>query len=174
MVHVVVLATPNNPTGTAPSVADLRRVVDAAHPSTVIVIDEAYLSSSIRRSGIPCTSWSPASERRRHARTFSKAHGLAGVRVGYAVGHPDTSSRSIDKTLFPFAVNALAQAVAIAAIDGIDEIEGRVAAILVQRQRVVTALQAAGTCRTPRRTSSTCRSAPPPTTCTSGSNGVVW
>ncbi len=141
--RLVVLATPNNPTGTALSVADLRRVVDAADPSTVIVIDEAYREFLDPSFGDPVHELVPEHPNVVVTRTFSKAHGLAGVRVGYAVGHPDVIA-SIDKTLFPFAVNALAQAAAIAAIDGIDEIEGRVAAILVQRQRVVTALQAAG------------------------------
>jgi histidinol-phosphate aminotransferase len=76
-------------------------------------------------------------------RTFSKAHGLAGVRVGYAIGHPEVIA-SIDKTLFPFAVNGLAQAAAIAAIDNEALINERVGRILGERHRVVATLQAAG------------------------------
>ena len=76
-------------------------------------------------------------------RTFSKAQGLAGIRIGYAVGHPDVIA-AIDKTLFPFAVNAIAQAAGIAAIDAEAEIGERVAAILAERARVAAALTAAG------------------------------
>jgi histidinol-phosphate aminotransferase len=68
---------------------------------------------------------------------------LAGIRVGYAVGHPDVIA-SIDKTLFPFAVNGLAQAAAIAAIDAIDLIQARVDRILAERARVIAALVDAG------------------------------
>ena len=76
-------------------------------------------------------------------RTFSKAQGLAGLRVGYGIAHPDVIE-AVDKTLFPFAVNGLAQAAAIAAIDAEDEIMVRVADLLDERRRVVAALRAAG------------------------------
>jgi histidinol-phosphate aminotransferase len=76
-------------------------------------------------------------------RTFSKAQGLAGIRAGYAIGHPEVIT-AIDKTLFPFAVSALAQAAAIAAIDAADEIALRVADILSERGRVISELSAAG------------------------------
>ena len=76
-------------------------------------------------------------------RTFSKAQGLAGIRAGYAIGHPEVIT-AIDKTLFPFAVSALAQVAAIAAVDAADEIALRVEAILGERARVISELVAAG------------------------------
>ena len=141
--RMVVLATPNNPTGTALSVADLRRVVEAFDPSTVVVVDEAYREFLDPAFGDPVRELLPAHPNVVVTRTFSKAHGLAGIRVGYAVGHPEVIA-SIDKTLFPFAVNGLAQAAAIAAIDSIDDIAARVAAILGERRRVLAALTGAG------------------------------
>ena len=79
------------------------------------------------------------------ARRTGRVETLAGaaVRLGYAVGHPEVIS-SIDKTLFPFAVNGVAQAAAIAAIGAIDEIRQRVGVILDERERVAGVLGAAG------------------------------
>jgi histidinol-phosphate aminotransferase len=76
-------------------------------------------------------------------RTMSKAHGLAGVRFGYAVGDPDVIT-TIDKTLVPFAVSALAQAAALAALEHEDEIAVAFDAILAERARVEVELAAAG------------------------------
>ena len=141
--RMVLLATPNNPTGTALRVDDIRRLLGAISPSTVVVIDEAYREFLDPAFGDPVRELVPEHPNVVVTRTFSKAHGLAGVRVGYAIGHPDVIS-SIDKTLFPFAVNGLAQAAAIAAIDASDAIDARVRAILAERTRVVAALRGAG------------------------------
>lgn len=141
--RMLVLATPNNPTGTAVGVADLRRVVESVDPSTVVVIDEAYREFLDPSFGDPVRELVPDHPNVVVTRTFSKAHGLAGIRVGYAIGHPDVIA-AIDKTLFPFAVNGLAQAAAIAAIDAEPQIAERVARILAERARVVAALVAAG------------------------------
>lgn len=141
--RLLVLATPNNPTGTAIPVADLRRVVEAIDPSTVVVVDEAYREFLDPTFGDPVRELVPDHPNVVVTRTFSKAHGLAGIRVGYAIGHPDVIA-AIDKTLFPFAVNGLAQAAAIAAIDAEDLIAARVGRILAERARVVGALTDAG------------------------------
>jgi histidinol-phosphate aminotransferase len=141
--RMVLLATPNNPTGTALRVADLQQLLAGISPSTVVVIDEAYREFIDPSFGDPVTELVPHHPNVVVTRTFSKAHGLAGLRVGYAIGHPDVIA-SIDKTLFPFAVNGLAQAAAIAAIDNMDQIDERVGRILGERRRVVATLQAAG------------------------------
>ena len=115
----------------------------AISPRTVVVIDEAYREFLDPSFGDPVVELVPDFPNVVVTRTFSKAHGLAGIRVGYAIGHPEVIA-SIDKTLFPFAVNALAQAAAIAAIDSMDEIQARVDRILAERARVIAALSADG------------------------------
>ncbi len=141
--RMVLLATPNNPTGTALRTTELRDLLAGISPRTVVVIDEAYREFLDPSFGDPVVELVPDFPNVVVTRTFSKAHGLAGIRVGYAIGHPEVIA-SIDKTLFPFAVNALAQAAAIAAIDSMDEIQARVDRILAERARVIAALSADG------------------------------
>jgi histidinol-phosphate aminotransferase len=140
---LVLLATPNNPTGTAVSTADLADLVDNISPATIVVIDEAYREFLDPALGDPVRDLVPRYPNVIVTRTFSKAQGLAGIRAGYAIGHPEVIT-AVDKTLFPFAVSALAQAAAIAAIDAADEIALRVSAILSERARVISELVATG------------------------------
>ena len=107
------------------------------------MVDEAYREFLDPSYGDPVRELIPDHPNVVVTRTFSKAQGLAGIRIGYAVGHPDVIA-AVDKTLFPFAVNAIAQAAGIAAIDAEGEIGERVAAILAERSRVAAALTAAG------------------------------
>jgi histidinol-phosphate aminotransferase len=140
---LVLLATPNNPTGTALRTSDVAELLASIETSTIVVLDEAYREFLDPSYGDPVRELVPDHPNVVVTRTFSKAQGLAGIRIGYAVGHPDVIA-SIDKTLFPFAVNAIAQAAGIAAIDAEAEIGERVAAILAERSRVAAALTAAG------------------------------
>jgi len=140
---LVLLATPNNPTGTALSTADLRTLLDGISTETIVVIDEAYREFLDPALGNPVRDLVPDFPNVLVTRTFSKAQGMAGIRAGYAIGHPEVIA-SVDKTLFPFAVSALAQAAAIAAIDAEAEIGQRVADILSERSRVVARLTDAG------------------------------
>lgn len=141
--RMIILATPNNPTGTAVRTSELRTLLAGVDPGTVVVIDEAYREFLDPSFGDPVAELVPEFPNVVVTRTFSKAHGLAGIRVGYAIGHPDVIA-SIDKTLFPFAVNGLAQAAALAAIDSIDQIQVRVDRILAERARVIASLTADG------------------------------
>jgi histidinol-phosphate aminotransferase len=140
---LVVLATPNNPTGTALSTADMADLLDGISPATIVVIDEAYREFLDPSLGDPVRDLIPRYRNVVVTRTFSKAQGMAGIRAGYAIADPEVVS-AIDKTLFPFAVSALAQVAAIAAIDAAAEIDARVADILSERARVITELTAAG------------------------------
>jgi histidinol-phosphate aminotransferase len=141
--RMVVLATPNNPTGTALRTSEIRALLAHAAPTTVVVVDEAYREFLDPSYGDPVRELLPGHPNLVVTRTMSKAHGLAGLRVGYAIGHPSVIA-SIDKTLFPFAVSGPAQAAAIAAIDAEAEIAQRVQAILAERARVIAALTADG------------------------------
>jgi histidinol-phosphate aminotransferase len=140
---LVLLATPNNPTGTALRTSEVAELLTSIPQSTIVVLDEAYREFLDPSFGDPVGELVPDHPNVVVTRTFSKAQGLAGIRIGYAVGHPDVIA-SIDKTLFPFAVNAIAQAAGIAAIDAEAEIGERVEAILAERSRVAAALIAAG------------------------------
>jgi histidinol-phosphate aminotransferase len=140
---LVFLATPNNPTGMASTTIELRSLLNRVPEHVVVCIDEAYREFLDPGFGDPVTELLPDFSNVIVTRTFSKAHGLAGLRVGYGIGHPDLIA-TVDKTLLPFAVNALAQAAALAAIDNEPAINERVQAILAERARVEVELAAAG------------------------------
>lgn len=143
---LVVLSTPNNPTGTACRTAELLKLLEAASPDTVVVIDEAYrefVTDPLVED--PITAILPHHSNAVVLRTFSKAYGLADLRVGYAVGHPDVIG-ALDKVALPFAVSGVAQAAAIAALsDAVaNQLAERVDAIIAERERITVALTEAG------------------------------
>jgi histidinol-phosphate aminotransferase len=140
---LIFLATPNNPTGMASTTAELRSLLNRVPEHVVVCIDEAYREFLDPGFGDPVTELLPDFSNVVVTRTFSKAHGLAGLRVGYGIGHPDLIA-TVDKTLLPFAVNALAQAAALAALDNEPAIAERVQAILAERARVEVELAATG------------------------------
>jgi histidinol-phosphate aminotransferase len=140
---LVLLATPNNPTGTALSTTDIANLLDGISPATIVVIDEAYREFLDPSLGDPVRDLVPRYPNVVVTRTFSKAQGMAGIRAGYAIADPEVIA-DVDKTQFPFAVSALAQAAAIAAIDAEAEIAVRVGNILSERSRVIAELTAAG------------------------------
>ncbi len=140
---ILFLATPNNPTGIATSTADLAAIIEGVPDDVVVVVDEAYREFVDESFGDPVRELVPRFPNVVVTRTFSKAHGLAGLRLGYAIGDPGVIA-TVDKTLLPFSVNSLAQAAALAAIVHEPEITARVGAILAERSRVEAALAATG------------------------------
>ncbi len=140
---LVILANPNNPTGTAVPMSDVARLLERLDSGVVVVLDEAYREFMSDELGNPVPDLIDRFENLCVLRTFSKAQGLAALRVGYAMGHPELIE-TLDKTLFPFAVNGLAQGAAIAAIAANDEVMERVRLIVGERDRVVAALAARG------------------------------
>ncbi len=140
---LVLLATPNNPTGTAVSTEALAAAIAQIPEETIVVIDEAYREFVDPALGDPVTDLLPRHRNVVVLRTFSKAHGMAAIRLGYAIGDPEVIA-SIDKTLVPFAANGVAQAAAIAAVGAIGEIRARVGVIVEERERVAGVLGAAG------------------------------
>lgn len=113
--RLVYLANPNNPTGTAFSVDAFASFLQVVPRDVLVVVDEAY----VEYANEPALA-SVLSIRERHAnlvvtRTFSKIHGLAGLRVGYAIAHPDIVA-TLDRLRETFNVNAQAQTAAIAAL----------------------------------------------------------
>ncbi len=114
--RLVLVANPNNPTGTAVPPEDLARFIEAVPETVVVAIDEAY----IEFLGKPLDLLSQIREGKKPnlllMRTFSKIYGLAGVRIGYGIGHPEFIAE-LEKIRQPFNVNAIAQAGALAALD---------------------------------------------------------
>src|ERR1700758_588596 len=137
--RLIFVCNPNNPTSTVVDPDALARFVEAVPSHIVIAIDEAYVEY-IRDNMLP-DSLELARVRSNVVvlRTFSKAYGLAGLRVGYAVCHPDLITCR-DKVVRPFAVTNVAQAAAIASLDASDELMARTDALVAERTRVSTGL----------------------------------
>jgi histidinol-phosphate aminotransferase len=143
--RVVLVCNPNNPTGTAVHRAPLEAFLDAVPSDCLVVLDEAYREFN-RDPDVP-DAVTLYRDRLNVAvlRTFSKAYGLAGLRVGYAVAHPEVAD-AIRMTSVPFAVSSIAQAAAVASLRSVAEHEllERVDATVGERIRVIAALRAAG------------------------------
>ena len=140
---LVVLANPNNPTGTAVHVDDLRRLVERVPDDVLVVVDEAYREFVTADLGDPVHDLQPDHPNVVVLRTFSKAYGLAALRTGYAVADPSVVGE-LDKVLIPFAVNHLAQVASLAAIEAEAEARVVIGRLVAERDRVVAALRADG------------------------------
>ncbi|MEK4242105.1 histidinol-phosphate transaminase [Janibacter sp. FSL W8-0316] len=146
--RVVLVCTPNNPTGPSVTHAELETFLAKVPRDVLVVVDEAYLEFVEGEGEVDGLSL-----RREHGnvmllRTFSKAYGLAGLRVGYAVA-PEPVAEALRKTATPFGVNLIAQAAAIASLEAKDELDVRVKEIVAERERVLAALAEAGWQMTP-------------------------
>ncbi|MBF6328527.1 histidinol-phosphate transaminase [Nocardia transvalensis] len=140
---LIFVCNPNNPTGTAYGRADLIRFLDAVPEHILVVLDEAYyeyVRLADRPNGVEIGRDRPNVV---VLRTFSKAYGLAGLRVGYAVGDPEVIT-ALSKVHIPFSVNRVAQAAAIASLDARDELLERTDRVIAERDRMRAALIAAG------------------------------
>ncbi len=142
---LVLLATPNNPTGTAVSTAAVARLAESIPGDVIVLVDEAYREFADPALGDPVAELLPRFDNVAVARTFSKAYGLASLRVGYVMAHPEAVS-AIDKCLIPFNVNGLAQAAALAALgdSAAEDAQANIDAIKAERSRVAAALTADG------------------------------
>jgi histidinol-phosphate aminotransferase len=110
--RLVYLSNPDNPTGTWYTVDDLRRFVESVPPACLLLLDEAYTDFAPAEALLPPD---PADPRVIHLRTFSKAHGMAGARIGYAIGDAQTIA-AFEKIRLHFGVNLVAQAGALASL----------------------------------------------------------
>jgi len=141
--RLVFVCNPNNPTSTVVDPAELARFTAAVPPEILVVIDEAYVEYI--RDGLLPDSLELA---RRHPnvvvlRTFSKAYGLAGLRVGYAIGDPEVIT-ALGKVYVPFTTSSIAQAAAIASLTAADELLSRTDAVVTERSRVSAELAELG------------------------------
>jgi histidinol-phosphate aminotransferase len=141
--RIVLVCTPNNPTGPAVRHRDVVRFLDAVPPEVVVVLDEAY--REFVRSEDPLDALALQAERPNVVvmRTFAKAYGLAGLRAGYLVADPVVAA-AVRACALPFGVSGVAQAAAAAVLSCEDVLLGRVDAIVAERERVRAALTAQG------------------------------
>jgi histidinol-phosphate aminotransferase len=133
--RLIFVCNPNNPTGTVVHADELTEFLDRVPQDTLVVLDEAY-AEYVRDPQVP-DGMAVYRDRPNVAvlRTFSKAYGLAGLRVGFLVAHPPVAA-AVRKTVLPFTVNALAQVAAIASLAAEPELLERVDAVVKERARV--------------------------------------
>ena len=142
--RLVFVCNPNNPTGTAVRRAELLEFLDAVPASTLVVLDEAYrefVTDPDVPDGVELMRGRPNVA---VLRTFSKAWGLAGLRVGYLLAEDPAVAAAVRKTHVPFSVSTLAQAAAVAALASEDEVRTRCAAVVAERERLTGALRERG------------------------------
>ena len=114
--RIVWVANPNNPTGTLAKPDDVRALVEQVPDDVLLVMDEAYYEFLDEPVDLLPLVRSHDKPKLLLMRTFSKIYGLAGLRIGYGIGHPDFVS-ALEKVRQPFNTNAVAQAGAMAALD---------------------------------------------------------
>ncbi|GAB4080452.1 histidinol-phosphate transaminase [Modestobacter muralis] len=142
--RLVFVCNPNNPTGTAVRRAELETFLDAVPADTLVVLDEAY-REFVTDPGVPDgVELMRGRPNVAVLRTFSKAWGLAGLRVGYLIAEDPAVADAVRRTLVPFSVSSLAQAAAVAALASEDEVRERVAAVTTERTRLTAALRGRG------------------------------
>jgi histidinol-phosphate aminotransferase len=141
--RLILVCNPNNPTGTVVRGRELIDFLDQVPADCLVILDEAYCQY-IRDTEVP-DGIDLYRDRPNVAvlRTFSKAYGLAGLRVGFLIGH-DPVAEAVRKTMLPFTVSSIAQAAVIASLNAEDELLERVELVVKERERVREALIADG------------------------------
>ncbi|MGD2111891.1 MAG: histidinol-phosphate transaminase [Gammaproteobacteria bacterium] len=141
--RVIFIANPNNPTGTWVPEAELEAFVASLPDQVLVVVDEAYFEY-VDAPGYPDTSrWLDRYPNLIVTRTFSKAYGLAGLRVGYALSHPVVADL-LNRVRQPFNVNMIAQAAALAALDDPEHLQDCVRRNLDGMQQLVAGIRRLG------------------------------
>jgi histidinol-phosphate aminotransferase len=141
--RLILVCNPNNPTGTVVREQELTDFLGQVPSDCLVILDEAYHEYT-RDPEVP-DGLNLYRDRPNVAvlRTFSKAYGLAGLRVGFLIGHPPVAE-AVRKTMLTFTVNSVAQAAAIASLHAEKELLERVETVVKERDRVRAALRADG------------------------------
>ena len=137
--RVVVVCTPNNPTGPAVTQSALDAFLARIPSRVLVILDEAYLEFVRMDDAIDGVAVHRAHPNVVVTRTFSKAYGLAGFRVGYAIAEESIAS-ALRAVSLPFGVSSIAQAAAVASLAAEAELLERVQLLTVERQRVLDGL----------------------------------
>jgi histidinol-phosphate aminotransferase len=149
--RIIYIANPNNPTGTAFGAAEFAAFLKKVPGDVLVVLDEAYREYAAR------TDLPDALELFRQynniltLRTFSKVYGLAGLRIGYGIGHP-TLVAEMNKLRTPFNVTNVGQSAALAALDDAEHVRRSVEINREERQRLYDGLRGLGLSPVPSET----------------------
>jgi histidinol-phosphate aminotransferase len=144
--RLIFVCNPNNPTGTVVHADALERFLEAVPDDVVVVIDEAY-HEFVTDAGVPdAVTLLNAHPNVIVLRTFSKAYGLAGLRVGYGIAGNAEVPAALRQTQSPFAVTTIAQQAALASLEpeAESQLMARVKDIVIERERVTAELNAMG------------------------------
>jgi histidinol-phosphate aminotransferase len=146
--RIIFIANPNNPTGTHVGRETLGRFLREIPPDVIIVLDEAYVEYADAPDFVSALELRSLRERLVVLRTFSKAYGLAALRVGYGIA-PAYLCDYLNRVRAPFNVSSLGQAAAIAALSDKDYLTSGVALNKMERDRLYQGLLALGVRPTP-------------------------
>ncbi|MGW5052630.1 pyridoxal phosphate-dependent aminotransferase [Actinokineospora sp. NPDC004072] len=135
------IANPHNPTGTVVSPDALAEFIETSQ-SRAVVVDEAYIDFTTGPR-LDTATRAVREPRVVVVRTFSKAHALAGVRLGYLIAHRDIAAQ-VERLRLPFSVSALAQHLGVLALAHTEETAARVREIVERREELTALLRAAG------------------------------
>lgn len=141
--RAVILCNPNNPTGTYLSLEEVREFADELPEEVLLILDEAYQEFVADPAYHGSHALALEKPNVVVARTFSKAHGLAGFRAGYAIA-PENVADYAERVRFPFSVNLAAQVAATASMRAREKIKARAEFIIGERERIQKALRGAG------------------------------
>lgn len=141
--RMVIVCSPNNPTGTVVTAGELDEFIAAVPKECLIVLDEAYVEFHDGPERPDSIALARQHENVVVLRTFSKAHGLAGMRVGYCVASSPITE-ALRRISLPFTVSGVAEAAAIAALDVWTRQRGRVAEIMERREKFEVDLRGVG------------------------------
>jgi len=140
---IVLVCTPNNPTGPVVTSAALADFLAKVPAHVLVVVDEAYVEFVRQPDAVKGLDVLADHDNVVVLRTFSKAYGLAGLRVGYAIARPQIAE-AIRKATAPFSVSDVAQAAAVASLESVKELVKRVDALVAEREAMVNGLRGQG------------------------------
>jgi len=143
LTRVIYLANPNNPTGTAFTGSEFKEFVESVPDGVLVVLDEAYIHYA---TSVGLKESVEVYRQRKNLlilRTFSKVYGLAGMRIGYAIGHPELLA-AMNKLKTPFNTSGVAQAAALAALDDKEHVQRCIETNAAERRRLCEGLEKLG------------------------------
>ena len=141
--RMILLCTPNNPTGPILTTEETERFIKPVPPDVVVVIDEAYQEFVRDEHAVDGIEMYRKYPNVVVLRTFSKAHGLAGLRVGYSVSRPELTQH-LRVAATPFAVSQIAETAAVTSLEHFAEVVERVQSLVDERDRVTAGLRDLG------------------------------
>ncbi len=142
--RLAIVCNPNNPTSTAVPLADIARFLEDVPPEVCVLVDEAYCEFNLLEDPDSSIELLDSHPNLVLLRTFSKVHGLCGLRVGFALCGSEDLPRALDQVRQPFFCNALAQAAAVEALAHQDSVIDRVTRTVAERISVDERLRALG------------------------------